>query len=42
MSYNDIGISYDSLGDQKQSIEYKQKSLAVRLKLFGENHADVA
>jgi tetratricopeptide (TPR) repeat protein len=40
--YNNIGISYDNLHDHKNAIEYKQQSLAIFLKLFGENHADVA
>jgi hypothetical protein len=41
-SHNYIGVSYYSLGDYKQSLEFHQKSLAIRMKLYGENHADVA
>jgi tetratricopeptide (TPR) repeat protein len=40
--YNSIAVSYSNLDDHKQSLEYYQKSLAIRLKLFSENHADVA
>jgi hypothetical protein len=29
-------------GDYHQALVYKQKSLAVQIKLFGENNADVA
>jgi hypothetical protein len=41
-SHNNIGISHDALGDHKKALEYKQKSLAIRLKLYGENNSTVA
>jgi tetratricopeptide (TPR) repeat protein len=31
-----------SYGDYKQALEYYQKSLAIQIKLFGENNDDVA
>jgi hypothetical protein len=37
-----MGASYDKLDDHKQSLECKQKSLAIQTKLFGENQAEVA
>jgi tetratricopeptide (TPR) repeat protein len=40
--YNNIGISYDSIGDHKQALKYKHQSLAIFYKLFGETHANVA
>jgi hypothetical protein len=36
------GLHSYRIGDYKQSLKYFQKSLRIRLKLFGENHADVA
>jgi hypothetical protein len=36
------GIDSFKRGDHKESLEYYQKALAIRIKLFGENHADVA
>jgi tetratricopeptide (TPR) repeat protein len=42
LNYHNIGVSYGNLGDQKQSIDYFQKSLASWIKLFGENHVNVA
>jgi tetratricopeptide (TPR) repeat protein len=30
------------LGDQNKELEFCQKSLAIRIKLFGENHDHVA
>jgi hypothetical protein len=41
-SFEEIGNSYSNLCDQKQSLEAKLKALAIPIKLFGENHADVA
>jgi tetratricopeptide (TPR) repeat protein len=41
-TYHNIGSSYSHLGDYKESLEYHQKSFAIRIKLFGENHAYVA
>jgi hypothetical protein len=35
-------MSYHELGDHQQALEYKQKSLAIQQKLFGQFHAKVA
>jgi tetratricopeptide (TPR) repeat protein len=40
--YNNIAVSFSNLDDHKQSLEYYQKSFAIRIKIFGENHVDVA
>jgi hypothetical protein len=41
-TYCKIASSYYDLDDHKQLLEYFQKSLAIRMKLYGELHADVA
>jgi tetratricopeptide (TPR) repeat protein len=41
-TYDSIAVSYKALGDQQQALEYFQKSLVIRRKLYGEIHADVA
>jgi hypothetical protein len=41
-SYHNIGLSYHKLGDDKQKLEYFTKCLAVQLKLYGEDHGEVA
>jgi tetratricopeptide (TPR) repeat protein len=41
-SYQKLGNNYDHLGNHRKALEFKQKSLAIRLKIFGENHIDVA
>jgi tetratricopeptide (TPR) repeat protein len=40
--YQSVGHTYQKLGDQIKALEFYQKSLEFRIKLFGENHADVA
>jgi hypothetical protein len=40
--FNSKGKKSYELRDYKQSLEYHLKSLTIRIKLFGENHADVA
>jgi hypothetical protein len=42
LSYNKIGTTYGELGDPNKAFDYLQKSLAIRIRLFGDNHADVA
>jgi hypothetical protein len=38
-SYNNLGNLFSNLGDYDKAREYLEKSLATRLKLFGEEHA---
>jgi tetratricopeptide (TPR) repeat protein len=41
-TYDSIAVSYKALGDQQLALEYFLKSLAIRIKLYGKFHADVA
>ena len=41
-SYNNIGLVYDNQGNYAKALEYYEKSLAIDLKVFGENHAATA
>ena len=41
-SYNNIGLVYDNQGNYAKALEYYEKSLAIDLKVFGENHPDTA
>ena len=41
-SYVYVGHSYVQLGKHKKSLEYFDKSLQIRLKLYGEVNADTA
>ena len=40
--YNHIGKSLDSLGKYDEALENHQKGLEICLKMYGENHSDVA
>ncbi len=40
--YNNLGILYKNKGDLNKAEEHYQKSLKIRLNLFGENHSDTA
>ena len=39
---HNIGLVYANQGDYPKSLEYYEKSLAIRLSILGENHPDVA
>ena len=40
--YNTIGITYAELGNFERALFYQEKALKIRLKIYGENHPDVA
>ena len=40
--YNNTGGEYDSQGKYEQSLVQHQKSLEMRLRVFGSQHSDVA
>jgi len=40
--YNNLGAAYYSKGDYDRAIELHDKSLAIRLKIFGPDHPDTA
>ena len=40
-SYNNIGLVYDSQGDYAHALEYFQKALDIRRKVYGEGHPKV-
>ncbi|MES0337561.1 MAG: tetratricopeptide repeat protein [Candidatus Magnetobacterium sp. LHC-1] len=42
MSYNNVGVAWNSLGDLKKAIEYLEKALAIRLEVYGDKHPDIA
>ena len=42
MSYNNVGLILQELGDHKQAKEYHQRALTIRLKKRGAEHIDVA
>ena len=42
ISYNNIGLVYDDLGDYVRALEYHQQSLAIKIQLYGDSHPDVA
>ena len=42
LSYNNIGLVYDDLGDYVRALEYHQQSLAIKIQLYGDSHPDVA
>ena len=42
MSYNNIGLVYDAMGDYSKALDYYEKSLRIMLSVLGENHPDVA
>ena len=42
VSYNSIGTVYHAKENYKKALEYHMKALAVRSKMLGENHPDVA
>ena len=39
--YNTIGVTYGNLGDCNKALFYYEKSLAIRIRNFGENHPDL-
>jgi len=41
-SYDNIGNIWRSKGNYDKALEYYKKSLAIKLKTFGENHSSVA
>ena len=41
-SYNNIGLTYDYLGDYTKALEYLQKALDIREKVLGKEHPDTA
>ncbi len=41
-SYNNIGLTYNHLGQYDKALEFNQKSLTIELQVFGENHPDIA
>jgi tetratricopeptide (TPR) repeat protein len=42
ISYNNIGLVYDSKGEYNKALEYYQKSLKIREKVYGKEHPDTA
>ena len=42
IAYNNLGKTYDDLGDHKQALEYKLKALAIFERVLGSNHPDIA
>ena len=40
--YNNVGVTYDELGDHKQALEYKLKALGIRERVLPGNHPDLA
>ena len=40
--YNNIGLVYANQGDYPKALEYYEKSLAIYLNVYGENHPYVA
>jgi tetratricopeptide (TPR) repeat protein len=40
--YNNVGSIYDSKGDYEKALEYYNRALAIREKVFGTEHPDVA
>ena len=42
MSYNNLGTLLWDLNEHEQAREYLEKSLAIRLSIYGEEHSDVA
>jgi tetratricopeptide (TPR) repeat protein len=41
-SYNNIGLTYDNMGDYAKALEYNFKALAIREKVLGKEHHDTA
>ena len=41
-SYGGIGNVYNSQGQYERALEYYQKSLEIRIRVFGSDHPDVA
>ena len=41
-SYNNIGLVYETQGKYEEALEYYQKSLDIRIRVFGSDHPDVA
>ena len=41
-SYNNVGLSYGNLGDEKTALEYLLKALKIREEVLGEKHPDTA
>ena len=42
MSYNNIGVVYDYLGDYDKALEYHFKALEIKKDVLGENHPNTA
>ena len=42
LSYNNIGSVYDSQGDYAHAMEYHQKALGIRIKVFGERNTQMS
>jgi tetratricopeptide (TPR) repeat protein len=42
VSYNNIGVTYDSMGEYPKALEYFLKDLAIRECVFGTEHPDTA
>ena len=40
--YNDIGLSWDNLGNSKKAIEFYDKALKIALEIFGDKHPPIA
>ena len=40
--YNDLGLVYHDMGDFPRALEYCHKALAIREKVYGEEHPDTA
>ena len=41
-SYNDIGVTYEALGDHVKALEFGEKALALFKSIHGDNHQSVA
>ncbi len=40
--YNNVGCTYDALGDHQKALEYKLKALTIRERVLSEDHPDLA
>ena len=41
-SYNNVGISYEKMGDLERGLQYQEKALHIRRRVLGEEHPNTA